>query len=853
MSQENITATTFEPFTELGQGAPTEYVNPFGEKLLYDVNRSTFDRLSARDRIHAELGQVLIQEDRLHIIVGSDSGHIVQYLRGIERPESSRYLIVELEPVIDWLDQQGLLTDLPEDIAVSDAESWFAIATKRFKLNEYIYIDGAKIHSSFAARDAYLTSYIERLSGVTETVQQFRYEVMIRLGYEPFIKAQLQNVCENIHPIQPLAGLFAGRTAVILAGGPSLDALLPWVVEHRDKLIVLAVSRVSRRLLQIGLEPDFVVSVDPQERNLDVSREMMLFSSRVMFINNYHVSPLLLGSWPHRNFYLGYLFPWKTALNKPNLQGVGPTVTNSALQIAGFLGIETIILAGVDFCFDRQGFTHAAGSMERDAGPRLDLPPMQVETYGGWMASIHPGYIASIANFSKQAAVLQSQGCRIINASEGAARIETIEYLPANELPLPAQPVDAHALVEACLPAASIEVRAKHLRMLTRELARAAHAVEQIRDLSEQALMHNERFYQSQTREEALGHKSAMDGIEKTFKRKLRVFSRLTMIMGVRNFLKIARPFRSEAYEEDFAQHEADLKHYYQCYRDGAKRLLELIRDAQARTASRLEELNPGSADIQALIAQWAGDQHYGRARMWLKTHRNSLEMLDAGSVEALRRCELDFEQQLASTDKGHMKLAKSFANPKASITQARIFFQRRNDEGLASLILALSAHPDQDAISPYLHFARGAHAQLNGELDEAIAEFLEIIETAFQPLLEDTLKHVASIYLTKADADGACAALEALSLIAPIHRLHYADLLHTLGRTQEALDGYHEHVRIFPGDRIAQLKLAHIYASIGAHEAAEVMLTHILKEEPDNTTAQRLLETARQRSAPPL
>ena len=80
---------------------------------------------------------------------------------------------------------------------------------------------------------------------------------------------------------------------------------------------------------------------------------------------------MLLGNWLGLNLYLGDLFPWKTKHNVENLNGIGPTVTNSAILLAIQLGIKKQILFGVDLCYSPEGYTHAQGSFEHDSGPDI--------------------------------------------------------------------------------------------------------------------------------------------------------------------------------------------------------------------------------------------------------------------------------------------------------------------------------------------------------------------------------------------------------------------------------------------------------------------------------------------------
>ncbi len=64
-----------------------------------------------------------------------------------------------------------------------------------------------------------------------------------------------------------LVRLFPGRPALLVAAGPSLDANLPAIAAHRDRVVLIAVDTALRPLLAAGLAPDLVVALDPSDVN----------------------------------------------------------------------------------------------------------------------------------------------------------------------------------------------------------------------------------------------------------------------------------------------------------------------------------------------------------------------------------------------------------------------------------------------------------------------------------------------------------------------------------------------------------------------------------------------------------
>ena len=85
-----------------------------------------------------------------------------------------------------------------------------------------------------------------------------------------FGRLWVRNLARNMHSfveapgISRLAGLADGLPALVIAGGPSLDALFPLLPSLRERMVVISVNTPLKRCIQAGVEPDFVVVVDPQ-------------------------------------------------------------------------------------------------------------------------------------------------------------------------------------------------------------------------------------------------------------------------------------------------------------------------------------------------------------------------------------------------------------------------------------------------------------------------------------------------------------------------------------------------------------------------------------------------------------
>ena len=152
-------------------------------------------------------------------------------------------------------------------------------------------------------------------------------------------------------------GESAALPVFLAAAGPSLDKAAPLLHDIRRRCIVVAVDTNLRFFVNHGVEPDFVLVVDPQfwnSRHLDrcISESTC---SRTALIAESAVYPPVL-NLPFKNIFLcGSLFPLGTFIEKQvdpkGRLGAGGSVATTAWDFAHILGGSGIWIAGLDLAF----------------------------------------------------------------------------------------------------------------------------------------------------------------------------------------------------------------------------------------------------------------------------------------------------------------------------------------------------------------------------------------------------------------------------------------------------------------------------------------------------------------------
>jgi hypothetical protein len=174
-----------------------------------------------------------------------------------------------------------------------------------------------------------------------------------------FGRLWVRNLCRNMQAFLDCPGIgalearFAGIPALLVAGGPSLDALLPHLREASRRALIVAVNTPLRPCRDAGVEPDFTVVVDPQywaSRYLDWTA-----SDSGVVVAEPSAHPRVFRRPGARFFLCSSLFPLgetlETAVGAKGKLGAGGSVATSAWDLARLLGAAPVYTAGLDLGF----------------------------------------------------------------------------------------------------------------------------------------------------------------------------------------------------------------------------------------------------------------------------------------------------------------------------------------------------------------------------------------------------------------------------------------------------------------------------------------------------------------------
>ncbi len=240
------------------------------------------------------------------------------------------------------------------DTDLSDVRRFLDPERINFTLNEYCIV----------SQKALVDKNAEYYGVLYEEIEKFFKESRINLKTQS-IHSKLyyknifsnQECLRNSPGIKNLKGCLSDIPAIICSAGPSLDKNIQLLKSSREGFFLIAVATALKPLLHNGVQPDVVISIDPDEltiRFFDLLRD----TGDTWLVYNAAVPNTIPKNFPTRKMAFDFdvhLAKWfnKHSDEKGSL-GKTSSVAHSAFNFAGFLDCSPVILIGQDLSFQNQ-------------------------------------------------------------------------------------------------------------------------------------------------------------------------------------------------------------------------------------------------------------------------------------------------------------------------------------------------------------------------------------------------------------------------------------------------------------------------------------------------------------------
>lgn len=256
-------------------------------------------------------------------------------------------------------------------------------------------------------------------------IQESSQRWQSRLLYSNFMNNQ---EC-GARPAEELTELFRGREVFFAAAGPSLDKNVELLKKRPGNSLLVAAGTVYRKLLKLGIMPDFVIVTDANERviwqlrGLDQPQIGLIFLATA----NYRFAREHTGK---KYIFYQKDFPESERFAKENgrqLFETGGSVATAALDLCIRFGAGRIVCAGLDLAFT-DNLAHASDTSGRAAADPEALIP--VRAYDGGTVKADNKFIMYREWIEERLTRPDCKDIRIINATEGGSYIKGMEHIP---------------------------------------------------------------------------------------------------------------------------------------------------------------------------------------------------------------------------------------------------------------------------------------------------------------------------------------------------------------------------------------------------------------------------------------
>lgn len=800
--------------------------NTWGERFIPEINRTSFQSVSAVSHYDAELEFNPEAENSLTIVIGSDSGLLFKYLHSRDIPHGSRIVLLEpaqthaaiKEECDHWLAQQPG-SSVSSRISLMNAEDWQTHVFNKDDTSWFLAGHVRQCQTQCAVSD-YLNLYYPLYRQVSSSIADRRHAIHNTYSAKIFIKEQMANCVDNTNRMMKDSAFGKGRVALIMGGGPSLDQHLEWIIENRSRLFLIAVSRLCGKLDRLGLLPDLVVSMDPSPLTFGAAKLGTQWKHTPL-IHSYHVANMLPKQWLGPRFYIGHRFPWDgVGLTSDNgIEHTGPTVGHASAALAVGMGFSTILFSGVDLCLNAEGDSHTQGTPEAEL---LKLPgnyDVQVQTYAGRQTGSSLDFYRSINALDSLGRVVNRHEDVIFNLNEHAAVVPSIKYIDRHEVVLPdsrpefdCSDITTQGLVELKALRNTINNARKDLQLIRNQCAKAQACIDQI--------------YGKHGKAPKPALHKRLDVLEVRMTK-----AAPPMLAAVRYFMgpELAMLRKPSGFEKMDDEHmESWARTYYKVTDKGCKYYINALTDALGLITLREKEL-ADTLDVTYLLDEWQQQDTPGRImifedRLW-----------EAATPEQQQRLETERDNYLKSlhlADEKHEELIGSYYGTINKTMQSLRYLRHNQCEADLQTYSGKLRGLDwpYGTISSYI---RGNLAEIANEPDQALSQYQQVIDDcaeqlgagtetleSINKLVEDSLNNLTRIYLDRQDGEGACSTLGMLSEISPQYIPSYANLLDMMGNHDAAVELLKIYLENFTGDWRAARKLAQIHEKAGNEEA---------------------------------
>ncbi|MCK5706781.1 MAG: motility associated factor glycosyltransferase family protein [Candidatus Aureabacteria bacterium] len=233
--------------------------------------------------------------------------------------------------------------------------------------------------------------------------------------------------------INMLENVFKDVPGIIVATGPSLRKNINLLRLAKNKAVIIALDSSLKILMEEGIIPDLVFSVDFTENTISDYDGIDSLDKTFIVVDN-EVCPKVVQKYPERIFFIDLpdkpLCEWfsKITEDKGKIEK-GLSVSHTAFLSAIYMGIDPIILIGQDLSYP-EGETHARGTSLGFPIKKTSLSDdkkYRVENIFGFPVPTDRSMLVFLHHYRDL--INKNPLKKVIDATEGGAKIEDTKIM----------------------------------------------------------------------------------------------------------------------------------------------------------------------------------------------------------------------------------------------------------------------------------------------------------------------------------------------------------------------------------------------------------------------------------------
>jgi hypothetical protein len=243
-------------------------------------------------------------------------------------------------------------------------------------------------------------------------------------------KKYINNTFDNLTCSYKSINLLANKfncPCIIVSAGPSLDKNIHLLNNKANKFIVICVGPVLKKLINLNIEVDFVVSIDPNVSNKKYFENLKKYPSLIFDSGIYHE---IIKNYKG-NKYISFIKNSITDEIK-NIFGIdiihtGMSVSHYAFNVASYMGCDPIIFIGQDLALT-DGLSHVRDTLNAAKEETGEL--MIKGYYNNKVKTTH--LLATYLDLFQE--MFKKSNKNIYNCTEGGANIDFAKNKPLKEI-----------------------------------------------------------------------------------------------------------------------------------------------------------------------------------------------------------------------------------------------------------------------------------------------------------------------------------------------------------------------------------------------------------------------------------